>query len=284
MKAQVRRQFREYLTTHDLCWSEAIRRTISDFSITQEIFDMMDLTSELDKPASRILVACEESQAITSRLIALGFDAWSCDLLPASGSCPERHLQKDCLEEAYSGKYDMMIAHPPCTFLSVAGAKWMYHPEDGHLPTSERRPHPNFPTRRQDQLDALDFVQKLMDAPIERIVIENPVSVISSQIRKADQTVHPYQFGDEAKKSTCLWLKNVPLLTPTKIVGKGEVITYKSGKTHAKWYADALTNAKTDAERRTLRSKTFAGMADAMANQWTKGLTPMVNTNAVAQL
>ena len=273
MKTIVVNHFQNLLQS-DLCWGEAKKQTIREFRINDDIFEMM-VGGTTPAPPSRILVACEESGALTVRLRKLGFDAYSCDLLPTSNPDNHWHIQGDAIKEAYSGKYDMLVAHPPCTFLSVAGAKWMYHPADGHLPTSERRPHPKFPTRKQDQLDALEFVQKLMDAPIDRIVIENPVSVISSQIRKADQTVHPWQFGDEAKKSTCLWLKNVPKLVPTNIVGKGEVITYKSGKSHAKWYADALTNAKTDAERRTLRSKTFKGMADAMATQWTKGLVKM---------
>jgi hypothetical protein len=107
-----------------------------------------------------------------------------------------------------------------------------------------------------------------MDAPIEKIAIENPVSCISSEIRKPDQIIQPWQFGDEAQKTTCLWLKNLPKLKPTKIVGKGEFTTFKSVKRHPKWYADALATAKTKAERQKLRSKTFQGIADAMAMQW----------------
>ena len=222
----------------------------------------------------RILVACEESQAITIELRRLGHEAYSCDLLPCSGGHPEWHIQGDALKEAYSGKYDMMIGHPPCTFLAVSGARWMYHNDDKHLPYAERRPHPNHPNRRQDQLDALAFVQALMDAPIERIAIENPISVISSQIRKPDQIVHPWWFGDKASKQTCLWLKNLPLLEKTDVVDKGEFIEWigKNGKKNrqAKWFFDALVKAKTNAERSTLRSKTFMGMARAIADQWTK--------------
>ena len=209
----------------------------------------------------RILVACEESQAITKELRKLGHEAFSCDLLPCSGGHPEWHYQQDVFEVIDKG-WDMMIAHPPCTFLAVSGARWMYN-KDGSV-NQERLKNQNL---------ALDFVQKLMDAPIGKIAIENPISVISSQIRKPDQIVQPWQFGDKAQKSTCLWLKNLPLLKPTNIVEKGEFIEFVSKKgvkkKQPKWYFDALKNAKTPAERRTLRSKTFKGMAEAIAKQWT---------------
>jgi len=210
----------------------------------------------------RILVACEESQAITKALREYGHDAYSCDLLPCSGGNPEWHIQGDAIKEAYSGKYDMMIAHPPCTYLAVSGARWMYN-KDGSINQE----------RLANQNEALAFVQKLMDAPIKYIAIENPVSVISSKIRKPEQIVQPWMFGDSATKTTCLWLKNLPKLEATKIVPKGEFkewVDSKTGKTkrQALWYFDAWNNAKSDAERRTLRSKTFKGMANAIANQW----------------
>ncbi len=208
----------------------------------------------------RVLVACEESQAITKELRNLGHEAFSCDLLPCSGGHPEWHYQQDVFEVIDKG-WDMMIAHPPCTFLAVSGARWLYN-KDGSKNTE----------RWENQAKALDFVQKLMDAPIEKIAIENPISVISSQIRKPDQIVQPWQFGDKAQKSTCLWLKNLPLLKPTGIVEKGEFIEFMSKKgvkkKQPKWYFDALKDAKTPAERRTLRSKTFKGMAEAIAKQW----------------
>ena len=212
----------------------------------------------------KVLVACEESQAITKELRKLGHEAFSCDLLDCSGGYPEWHIKGDAIKEAYSGKYDMMIAHPPCTFLSVSGARWLYN-KDG--------------TRNEDrynsQHEALNFVQKLMDAPINKIAIENPISVISTKIRKPDQIIQPWQFGDKASKSTCLWLKGLPKLKHTDIVEKGdfkEWIDKKTGKTkrQAKWYFDALKDAKTPEERRTLRSKTFKGIAEAIADQWTK--------------
>ena len=210
----------------------------------------------------RILVACEESQAITKELRKLGHEAFSCDLLPCSGGHQEWHYQQDVFEVIDKG-WDMMIAHPPCTFLAVSGARWLYN-KDGSKNEE----------RWQNQAEALNFVQRLIDAPIDKIAIENPISVISSKIRKPDQIVHPWMFGDKASKSTCLWLKNLPKLEPTKIVEKGEFKEWadkKTGKTkrQATWYFDALKNAKTPAERRTLRSKTFKGMAEAMAEQWT---------------
>lgn len=214
----------------------------------------------------KILIACEESQAVTKEFRKLGHDAFSCDILPCSGGHPEWHIQGDAIAEAYSGKYDMMIAHPPCTYLAVSGARWLYN-KDGSRNEE----------RYKNQAEALEFVQQLMDAPIKYIAIENPISVISSHIRKPDQIVHPYMFGDKASKSTCLWLNNLPNLEPTDIVEKGEFIEFisKKGvkKRQPKWYYDALQKAKTPEERRTLRSKTFPGIARAMANQWHEFLT-----------
>ena len=214
---------------------------------------------------SKVLVACEESQAITKAFRSLGIEAYSCDLLPASGGQDDWHIQGDAIAEAYSGKYDLMIAHPPCTYLAVSGARWLYN-KDGSRNEE----------RYKNQAEALDFVQQLMDAPIKHIAVENPISVISSHIRKPDQIVHPYMFGDKASKSTCLWLKNLPKLEPTDIVEKGEFIEFVSKKgvkkRQPKWYYEALKEAKNSEERRTLRSKTFQGMADAIADQWSKVL------------
>jgi len=209
----------------------------------------------------RVLVACEESQAVTKAFRKLGHEAYSCDIQECSGDKPEWHIQGDAIKEAYSGKYDLMIAHPPCTYLAVSGARWMYN-KDGSVNKE----------RLTNQRKALNFVQKLMDAPIEKIAIENPVSVISSQIRKPDQIIQPYEYGHSEAKKTCLWLKNLPQLQPTKIVDKGEFVEWvdKNGKKkrQAKWYLDVLSKAKTKAERQKLRSKTYQGIADAIANQW----------------
>jgi|TARA_B110000208_G_C11761994_1_gene427278 hypothetical protein len=232
----------------------------------------------------KILVACEESQAITKELRKLGHDAYSCDLLPCSGGYPEWHFNNDVFKviDKKGGTlqngdvvndgndWELMIAHPPCTFLAVSGARWYYHPDDSHLPTGQRRPHPRFPNRAADKEDAVAFFIKLCEAPIEKIAVENPVGIISTRYRKPNQTIHPWMFGDEASKATCLWLKNLPLIEPTDIVGKGERIVLRSGKSLPKWYSDALTKSKTPEERRTLRSKTFKGMAKAIAKQFTK--------------
>jgi hypothetical protein len=216
---------------------------------------------------ARILIACEESQATTKAFRKLGHEAFSCDLLPCSGGHPEWHFQQDVFEVINQG-WDLMVAHPPCTFLTGSGVQWLSHPEDKALPFEERRPHPKYPNRRNDMLDSVEFVKALYNADIKQIAIENPVGLLSSRWRKPDQIVQPYMFGDEATKTTCLWLKNLPLLLPTNIVGKGERTVFASGKSHPKWYADALKNAKTKEERQTLRSKTFDGMAQAFAEQW----------------
>ena len=209
----------------------------------------------------KILVACEESQAITKEFRALGHEAYSCDILPCTGGHPEWHLEGDVFGFIDQG-WDLMVAHPPCTFLSVSGARHLYN-KDGSKNLD----------RYKNQREALDFVQKLMDCDIPKIAIENPVSVISSQIRKPDQIVQPWMFGDSASKTTCLWLKNLPKLVATNVVDKGEFkewIDKKSGKMkrQATWYYDALINAKSPEERRSLRSKTFKGIAQAIASQW----------------
>ena len=208
----------------------------------------------------KVLIACEESQAVTIAFRRLGFEAFSCDILPSTGGHPEWHYQQDVFEVINKG-WDLMIAHPPCTYLSVSGAKHLYN-KDGS-PNEERY---------NNQRQALLFVKQLMNANIKHIAIENPISVISTKLCKPDQIVQPYWFGDSASKSTCLWLKNLPKLEPTDMVDKGQFKEWigKNGKTKKQpmWYYEALTKAKTTQERRGLRSKTFQGIADAMANQW----------------
>lgn len=207
----------------------------------------------------RVLVACEESQTVTKAFRELGHDAYSCDILPCSGGHPEWHFQQDVFEVIDNHDWDLMVAHPPCTYLTVSGNRWFTN-KDGSRNEE----------RYQKRDEALSFIRRLMGADIDKIAIENPVGFISTFIRKPDQTIQPYMFGDEASKKTCLWLKNLPNLEPTNIVGKGERKYFKSGKSHPKWYADALENAKTPQERRTLRSKTFPGIAKAIAEQWGK--------------
>ena len=233
-----------------------------------------------------VLVACEESQRVCMEFRLLGHNAYSCDILPCSGGHPEWHFKQDIFEiienkggmleigkEFYiEGEWDLMIAHPPCTYLAVSGAKWYYHPEDKELPIEQRRPHPKFPNRANDREEAVKFFMKLIESDIKYIALENPIGIMSTRYRKPDQIVHPYYFGDEASKATCLWLKNLSPLKPTNIVGKGEYIEFSSGKKIPKWYSDALTKSKTAEERRNLRSKTFYGFAKAIAEQWSKEL------------
>jgi len=202
----------------------------------------------------RVLIACEYSGAVRDAFIKQGHDAMSCDILPTDVAGP--HYTGDVFDVINDG-WDLMIAHPPCTYLAVFGNRWLYN-KDGSKNEE----------RWKNREAGLDFVRAIMDAPIKHIAVENPVSVISSEIRKPDQIIQPWQFGDEAQKTTCLWLKNLPKLKPTKIVGKGEFVTFKSGKKHPAWYAEAFAKAKTKAERQKLRSKTFQGIADAMAEQW----------------
>ena len=196
----------------------------------------------------KILIACEESQAVTKEFRALGHEAYSCDIEPCSGGKPEWHLYEDVLP-LLKQKWDMIIAFPPCTHLASSGARW-------------------FEQKRKDgrQQQGIDFFMQFVNADCEKIVIENPVGIMSSKYKKPTQIIQPYQFGDEFQKTTCLWIKGLPKLKHTKIVGKGEMITYKSGKKMAKWFADAFkSNAK---ERAKIRSKTFPGIAKAMAEQW----------------
>jgi len=233
-----------------------------------------------------ILIACEESQTVCKAFRKLGFNAFSCDILDSSGGHPEWHFKEDVFEviknnggqlengekHFLNSKWDMMVAHPPCTFLSVSGAKWFYHPEDKSLPVEQRRPHPKFPNRVKDRDDAAEFFLKLYNSDIDYIAVENPIGYMNTHFRKPDQIVQPYHFGDEASKSTCLWLKNIPKLKPTNLVDKGEFIEFGSGRRIPKWYSDGLTKTKSADERRKWRSKTFEGFANAIAIQWSEVL------------
>lgn len=202
----------------------------------------------------KVLITCEESQAITKEYRKRGVEAYSCDIKDCTGGHPEWHIKGDAIKEAYSGKYDLMIAHPPCTYLTVTGARWLYN-EDGTKNIE----------RWKNMYEGLDFVRLLMNAPIDRIAIENPVSVISSEIRKPDQIIQPYEYGHNASKKTCLWLKNLPKLKPTNIV-EVEYVTTKTGKRFCKWYWE--TSQYSGERRRAERSKTFQGIAEAIADQW----------------
>jgi len=203
----------------------------------------------------KILVACEESQAVTKHLRKLGHEAFSCDILDCSGGHPEWHFKEDVFK-VIQKDWDMMIAFPPCTHLATSGAR-------------------HFAKKIADgrQQQGIDFFMELINAPIERIAVENPIGIMSTKYRKPDQIIQPWQFGDKAQKSTCLWLKNLPKLVPTDVVDKGEFFEFTSKKgvkkKMAMWYYKALLEAKTPEQRSTLRSKTFEGIAHAMATQWT---------------
>lgn len=181
----------------------------------------------------RVLIACEFSGIVRDAFIARGHDAWSCDMLPSERPGPHYQLDMQLLM-GWREYWDLMIAHPPCTHLAVSGARW-------------------FKDKKQEQYEALDFVCKLMEAPIEKICIENPISVISTYIRKPDQIIQPWQFGHGETKATCLWLKNLPKLVPTNIV---------DGRT------PRVHHASPGPDRWKERSRTLQGIADAMAEQW----------------
>ena len=191
----------------------------------------------------KILIACEYSGAVRDAFIALGHDAMSCDLLPTDVEGP--HYQGDVADIINDG-WDMMIGFPPCQHLAVSGARW-------------------FKQKRLDgrQQQGIDFFMSLASASIPKIAIENPIGIMSTKYRKPNQIIQPWQFGHEATKSTCLWLKGLPLLKPTQVVGKGERHVTKSGRSLPKWY-----NLPPSENRWKIRSKTFQGIAVAMAQQW----------------
>jgi len=179
----------------------------------------------------RVLIACEYSGTVRDAFLQQGHDALSCDLLPTD--VPGPHYQGDVFD-IIDQDWDLMIAHPPCTHLAVSGARW-------------------FSAKKQEQKDALRFVERLLNADIPRIALENPVSVISSRIRKPDQTIHPWQFGHGETKTTCLWLKNLPPLVPTNVV---------SGR------SNRIHMVPPGPDRWKIRSVTYSGIAQAMADQW----------------
>jgi site-specific DNA-cytosine methylase len=188
----------------------------------------------------KILVACEFSGIVRDAFTARGHDAWSCDLIESES--PGKHIMGDVRAILADG-WDLMIAHPPCTHLSVSGARYFYR-------------------KQKEQAAALDFVRTLMAAPIPYIALENPVSVISSRIRKPDQIIQPWMFGHPESKSTCLWLKNLPLLKPTNILPK------PIGGRWENQTSSGQSNLSPSPDRAKIRSRTYQGIADAAAGQW----------------
>lgn len=183
----------------------------------------------------KVLIACEFSGIIRDAFKQVGCDASSCDLLPTEN--PGKHIQSDVLDILSEG-WDLMIAHPPCTHLAVSGARWFKEKQtDGR------------------QQNAIDFFMSLIQAPIPHIAVENPISIISTRYRKPDQIIQPWQFGHGETKATCLWLKNLPLLQPTKIVDGRDGRVWKLPPSTDRWKE---------------RSRTYTGIAQAMAQQWSK--------------
>ena len=219
----------------------------------------------------RILVACEESQAVTKELRALGHEAFSCDIIECSGGHPEWHIMQDVLpllngncsfttcdgsEHFIEGKWDMIIAFPPCTYLTVTGNRWFNVDRYGEKAIQ----------RMKDREDAIKFFMAFANADCERIAIENPVGIMSSIWRKPNQIINPFEFGEPYEKKTCLWLKGLPELVATNIVDAPPRRQFDSGKSMPAWYADCWHLPKE--ERAKIRSKTFPGIAKAMATQW----------------
>jgi hypothetical protein len=196
----------------------------------------------------KILVACEESGRVREAFARLGHNAWSCDLLPTA--IPGQHYQGDIFD-ILDDSWDMMIAHPPCTYLSYVGNIWF-------KPKYKER----FPQREQQRQEAIKFFMALVNAPVPRIAIENPVGIMNKVYKKADQTISPHMFGHREAKRTCLWLKDLPKLIPTNIVE--DTISFQD------WELSNSAFKMTPQERSTFRSRTFQGIADAMADQWGK--------------
>ena len=197
----------------------------------------------------RVLVACEFSGVVRTAFEYAGWDAYSCDLLPTERNYrTANHFRGDVLTYLDARPWDLMIAHPPCTRLCVSGARWKYDPR--------------FPNWKKEQDEAAEFFMKLVNAPIHRICVENPVSIMSSLYRKPDQIIHPWQFGHDASKATCLWLKNLPKLKPTLSLG-GDRHTRRANQT-----ASGQNKLGPSPDRGQERSITYQGFADAMASQW----------------
>ena len=202
----------------------------------------------------KILVACEESQAVTIAFRERGHEAYSCDILPCSGGYPEWHIQDDVLKHLDDG-WDMMVAFPPCTDLAVSGARWFKEKQaDGR------------------QQASIEFFLKFTRTSIPKWAIENPVGIMSRLYRKPDCIIQPYEFGDPSRKTTCLWLHGLPSLLPTQMVAP-DIYTCKNGKTFSRDYMVAL---KAGENRGHLRSKTYPGIASAIATQWSEKVMEVV--------
>lgn len=219
----------------------------------------------------RVLVACEESQRVCSAFRARGHEAYSCDIIDPSGSHPEWHIKGDVLPilngycfietmdgqvHQIEGKWDLIIAHPPCTYLTNTGNRWFNVEKYGDKARE----------RLKLREEAITFFMAFANANCDHIAIENPIGAMSTRWRKPDQIIQPWWFGDPFEKKTCLWLKGLPLLKKTNEVTPEKRTTYASGKSMPAWYAAAANLPA--AERSRIRSQTFPGFAEAMAEQW----------------
>ena len=205
----------------------------------------------------KVLVACEESQAVCKAFRALGHKAFSCDLQECSGGHPEWHIKGDALKVLNLPMWDLVIAHPPCTYLTVAANR--YYNEDKYGEKAKRR--------KGEREQAIKFFMEFTNCKCKRVAIENPIGVISSRWEKPTQIIQPYEFGHKERKGTCLWLKNLPPLNPTNVV-EPDIIKHKSGKTDSRLHFETLSLPKE--ERAKIRSKTIEGIAKAMAEQWSE--------------
>lgn len=218
-----------------------------------------------------VLIACEESQRVCTEFRKLGHTAFSCDIVICSGGHPEWHIMQDvipllngnCTFVTQSGethhiigRWDLIIAHPPCTYLTVTGNRWFNVDEYGDKAIE----------RMKNRDKAIKFFMTFVNANCDHIAIENPIGIMSTNYRKPDQIIQPYYFGDPYEKKTCLWLKQLPLLEKTNVVEPEERTVFSSGKTMPTWYASAF--GLPPAERSRIRSQTFPGFAKAMAEQW----------------
>lgn len=197
----------------------------------------------------KVLVGCEFSQVVTHAFRRRGHEAFSCDVLPTEGN-PEWHIQGD-VRDVFNEGWDLAILHPPCTYLTYAATR-----------------HWNNPGRAEKREEAMKFFMEMIDAPIKKIAVENPVGYPNSVYRKPDQIIQPYYFGDAFQKRTCLWLKNLPLLTPSKMLPKPEPLYYCQGEKCKGKAINWCEGIRGEGERWKARSKTFPGIADAMADQW----------------
>ncbi len=220
----------------------------------------------------KVLIACEESQRVCIEFRNLGHEAYSCDIIECSGGHPEWHIMQDVLPllngncefktcngilHKIESRWDLIIAHPPCTYLTVTGNRWFNVDKYGDKARQ----------RYIDRREAIEFFMRFANADCNKIAIENPVGVMSTSWRKPDQIIQPYMFGDNQRKTTCLWLKGLQQLTPTKIV-EPKLYICKNGKTEPEWHMATLKLDKNERSRQ--RSKTFPGIAKAMANTWSK--------------